>query len=70
VLRAHHPDEDRLYTWWAPWRDMRGKNIGWRLDFVLMSEALAAGCKSVEVRKDVLGSDHAPVVAVFDVALE
>lgn len=66
VLRKHHADDDRLFTWWPPWRDMRGKNIGWRLDFVLMSEVLAANSKSAEVRSDVLGSDHAPVVVTFD----
>jgi exodeoxyribonuclease III len=66
VLRKHHEDDDRLFTWWAPWREMRQKNIGWRLDFVLMSQELAARATSAEVRKDVGTSDHAPVVVVFD----
>jgi len=66
VLRAHHADDDNLFTWWPPWREMRQKNIGWRLDFVLMSEALAARSRSAEVRKDVGTSDHAPVVVTFD----
>ena len=40
--RALDPDNDGLFTWWAPWRNMRQRNIGWRLDYVLASEALAA----------------------------
>jgi exodeoxyribonuclease III len=62
ILRARHPPADQVFTWWAPWRNMREKNIGWRIDFVLLSEALAATAKSCVVRKDVIGSDHAPVV--------
>ena len=66
VLRKHHEGDDRLFTWWPPWREMRQKNIGWRLDFVLMSESLAAKSRSAEVRKDIGTSDHAPVVVVFE----
>ena len=35
--RKFKPDDDRLYTWWAPWRNMRQRNMGWRLDYVLAS---------------------------------
>ena len=36
------PDNDELFTWWAPWRNLRQRNIGWRIDYVLASQALAA----------------------------
>jgi exodeoxyribonuclease-3 len=65
VGRALDPDNDGLFTWWAPWRNMRERNIGWRLDYVLASEALASKAISCPVQKDVGTSDHAPVVAVF-----
>ena len=65
VGRALDPDNDGLFTWWAPWRNMRARNIGWRLDFVLASESLAAGAVSCAVLKDVGTSDHAPVLATF-----
>ena len=65
VGRALDPDNDNLFTWWAPWRNMRQRNIGWRLDYVLASEALAARATACPVQKDVGTSDHAPVVAVF-----
>jgi exodeoxyribonuclease-3 len=66
VGRALDPDNDGLFTWWAPWRQMRERNIGWRLDYVMASEPLAAKARSCVVQKDVGTSDHAPVVAVFD----
>ncbi len=54
-----------MFSWWAPWRNMRQRNIGWRLDYVLASEALAGRATSCPVLKDVGTSDHAPVVATF-----
>jgi exodeoxyribonuclease-3 len=66
VGRALDPDNDGLFTWWAPWRNMRERNIGWRLDYVLASASLAAGAVSCVVQKDIGTSDHAPVVARFE----
>ncbi|MBX3232245.1 MAG: exodeoxyribonuclease III [Labilithrix sp.] len=65
LLRATYPIDASVYTWWPPWRGLREKNQGWRIDFILASEALAATTTSCVVRKEVLGSDHAPVVATF-----
>ncbi len=64
--RALHPDDDGLFTWWAPWRNLRQRNIGWRIDYVLASEALARRVRSCDVLRDVGTSDHAPVVATLD----
>ena len=63
--RAFDPDNDNLFTWWPPWREMRARNIGWRLDYVLASRSLAAKATSCPVQKDVGTSDHAPVMATF-----
>jgi exodeoxyribonuclease-3 len=65
VGRALDPDNDALFTWWAPWRHMRERNIGWRLDYILASQTLAATAAACQVLKDVGTSDHAPVVATF-----
>lgn len=62
VILDQHPAATDLFTWWAPWRNLRDKNVGWRIDFVLASTALANTVTSCVVRKEVLGSDHAPVV--------
>jgi exodeoxyribonuclease-3 len=65
VGRTLDPDNDGLFTWWAPWRDMRKRNIGWRLDYVFASTALASAAIACPVQTDVGTSDHAPVMATF-----
>lgn len=62
--RKAAPDDEGLFTWWAPWREMKQRNIGWRLDYIYASGKLAKGMRSCVVEKDVGTSDHAPVVAV------
>ncbi len=61
--RALHPDDSGLFTWWAPWRNLRQRNIGWRIDYVLASERLAGRATRCSVLSDFGTSDHAPVVA-------
>ncbi len=63
--RERDPDNDALFTWWAPWRNMRQRNIGWRLDYLLASGDLAAAAESCVSLREVGTSDHAPVVANF-----
>jgi exodeoxyribonuclease-3 len=70
VGRALDPDNDNLFTWWAPWRRMRERNIGWRLDYVLASESLASHAAQCTVYREVGTSDHAPVVAIFELNRE
>src|SRR3954464_4664369 len=53
VGRALDPDNDGLFTWWAPGRNMRERNIGWRLDYVIAGEPLARTALSCPVQKDV-----------------
>jgi exodeoxyribonuclease-3 len=65
VGRTVDPDNEGLFTWWAPWRSMRERNIGWRLDYIFASTATAARVTACPVQKDVGTSDHAPVVARF-----
>ncbi len=65
VGRSLYPDDENYFSWWAPWRNMRQRNIGWRLDYVLASEALAKTAVSCPSLREVGTSDHAPVVATF-----
>jgi len=65
VGRSLYPDDENYFTWWAPWRNMRQRNIGWRLDYVLASKALAERAVSCPSLREVGTSDHAPVVATF-----
>jgi exodeoxyribonuclease-3 len=66
VGRTLDPDNDNLFTWWAPWRNQKERNIGWRIDYVLASSALAARATSVKVQREIGSSDHGPVVVEFD----
>ncbi|HJW14116.1 MAG TPA: exodeoxyribonuclease III [Thermoanaerobaculia bacterium] len=64
--RALDPENEGLFTWWAPWRNLRQRNIGWRLDYVLASEPMASHVVSCPVLADYGTSDHAPVLATFN----
>ncbi len=66
VGRALDPDNDRLFTWWPYWRSAREKNVGWRLDYVLTSAALASRARACAVFPEIGTSDHAPVIASFE----
>lgn len=63
VGRHVDPDNDRLFTWWAPWRNLRQRNIGWRLDYIAAHHALVDGATTCRSYREVGTSDHAPVIA-------
>jgi exodeoxyribonuclease III len=63
VGRYVDPDNDRLFTWWAPWRSLRQRNIGWRLDYIAASHALVDETVVCKSYREVGTSDHAPVIA-------
>jgi len=67
VHRTLDPDNTDLFTWWAPWRNLKQRNIGWRLDYLFASESLASRATSCVVQREFGTSDHGPVIAVFDV---
>lgn len=62
VGRAADPENPSLFSWWPPWRDMRGRNIGWRIDYILASPGIAGRMQGCVVQAGVGTSDHAPVV--------
>ncbi len=65
VGRALDPDNENLFTWWAPWRNLRQRNIGWRLDYILANEVLARQATACSVLREFGTSDHGPVIATF-----
>jgi exodeoxyribonuclease III len=65
VHRKLEPENVDLFTWWAPWRNMKQRNVGWRLDYVFASQALADRVTSCIVQREFGTSDHGPVVATF-----
>jgi exodeoxyribonuclease-3 len=65
VCRALAPDDKQLFTWWPYWRNARQRNVGWRIDYVLMNEPLVSTVKESRVLREFGTSDHAPVIVVF-----
>lgn len=60
-LRHLYPATPELYTWWSHWGGARERNVGWRIDYVMMSSALLTQLKNAKIHPDVFGSDHCPV---------
>lgn len=50
-----------FYTWWSHFANARARNIGWRIDYVLVSNSLKNKVKKAEIHPEVMGSDHCPV---------
>lgn len=55
------------YSWWTHWANARARNVGWRIDYILVSANLAKMVKSAEIHADVMGSDHCPVSIELDI---
>jgi exodeoxyribonuclease III len=49
------------YTWWSHFSNARARNVGWRIDYVLVSAALRKSVKAAQIHAEVMGSDHCPV---------
>jgi len=62
VFRKLHPNLKDAYTWWSFRSGARERNVGWRLDYFVVSKDLIAKVKNISHRTDVFGSDHCPVV--------
>jgi exodeoxyribonuclease-3 len=54
------------YTWWSNFANARSRNIGWRIDYVLVSSALRNAVKAADIYPEVMGSDHCPVGITID----
>jgi exodeoxyribonuclease III len=55
------------YTWWSHYAKSRERNVGWRIDYVLVSAALKDKVKAAEIHPQVMGSDHCPVSITLDI---
>jgi len=64
VGRAKDPENANVFSWWPPWRNMRQRNIGWRIDYILASPAIASRASECRVLAHIGTSDHAPVVMI------
>ena len=61
-FRHFHPDREGAYSWWAMRSAARERNVGWRIDYHVVSANIKNRLKSAAILSEVMGSDHAPVV--------
>ncbi|MEM9290955.1 MAG: exodeoxyribonuclease III [Acidobacteriota bacterium] len=66
TFRHFHPQATGRYSWWSQRGNVRERNIGWRLDFFLASEAALPYLRGAAIHDQVLGSDHCPVSVTVD----
>ena len=60
-FRYLYPDLEGAYTWWSYRMNARAKDVGWRIDYFVVSEAIKESIKEFKIHKFVMGSDHCPV---------
>ncbi|MBR0437895.1 MAG: exodeoxyribonuclease III [Clostridia bacterium] len=60
-FRYLYPDTADVYSWWSYMFKAREKNVGWRIDYFVVSEKLKENIKEAKVHMDIMGSDHCPV---------
>ena len=61
TFRYLYPDQTGAYTWWSYMFNARAKNVGWRIDYFLVSERIKDWIKEAIIYSDVMGSDHCPI---------
>ena len=67
TFRTLNPDARDAYSYWDAWRDRRARNVGWRIDYVFVSDDLLPRVKRAYIEPSVMGSDHCPVGIELDV---
>ncbi|NLM51368.1 MAG: exodeoxyribonuclease III [Firmicutes bacterium] len=65
TFRYFYPDQKDAYTWWSYFRNSRERNIGWRIDYFLVSERIKEKLVDAQILSEVMGSDHCPVVLLL-----
>lgn len=66
TFRLAHP-QDVAYSWWSYRFHAREKNVGWRIDYFVASERIAASITEAKIHSDIMGSDHCPVELDLDI---
>ncbi|HHV25572.1 exodeoxyribonuclease III [Anaerosalibacter bizertensis] len=67
TFRYFYPDKEEAYSWWSYMRKSRDRNVGWRIDYFIVSERLKDNLKDAEIHSEVLGSDHCPVALEIEI---
>ncbi|MDF2547642.1 MAG: exodeoxyribonuclease [Anaerosolibacter sp.] len=62
TFRYFYPDKEDAYTWWSYMGKARDRNVGWRIDYFVVSERLKDKLQDAQIHANIMGSDHCPVV--------
>lgn len=65
-FRYKYPDKENEYSWWSYMGRAREKNVGWRIDYFIVSNDIAKKIKDATIHQEVYGSDHCPVELIID----
>ena len=68
TFRYLYPDKPDCYSWWSYMRKAREKNVGWRIDYFIVSDRIKNKIKEASIYQDVMGSDHCPVGLEIDMS--
>jgi len=68
-LRYLNPDTPELYTWWSHFGGARERNVGWRIDYVMLDSSIIEILKKANIHPEVMGSDHCPVSIELSIEL-
>lgn len=66
-FRHFNPEREDAFTWWSYMNKVRERNIGWRIDYFIISNQLVEQVRNTDIHAHVLGSDHCPVLLELDV---
>lgn len=66
-FRYLYPTQENIYSWWSYMRKAREKNVGWRIDYFIVSKDIKSKIKEARIDTDILGSDHCPVELEIDI---
>lgn len=61
-FRTLYPDKTDAYSWWSYRAQSRARNVGWRIDYFIVSERLRSRIENADILAEVMGSDHCPVL--------
>ncbi|MGX6444252.1 exodeoxyribonuclease III [Neobacillus sp. K501] len=64
-FRHFNPEKEGAYTWWSYMNKVRERNIGWRIDYFIVSASFRDRLITADIHAEIMGSDHCPVVLEF-----
>jgi len=69
-FRYIYPDAEGAYTWWSYMAKVRERNIGWRIDYFIISDRIKSLIKAAQIHSEIMGSDHCPIYLEMEFPIE